>query len=358
MPKRHPWKTLPLHLALAAGLVTAGIPILPEFQTRPAVAQQIISPSPEPNARDITPESTISGLFEGGPVDVRSVRIRVNGQDVTSRSVINPAFFTYRPEQPLPQGRNTVQVEYSISRGPQRSNSWEFFVQQPQQTLGIREILHNGDSGLPAGSTFQVAIYGTPGAQASVLLIRDENTIQRLRTQEVSSGVYVATLPVERGDNLRDGIVLGRLRLGRTNRYAAADLPVFFNKRPRPDAPPTSGGSTWPNNQTNNQLLQPQFTNVRDGDRVSGRSFTLQGQTAPNAVVRVSVTADVPFFGGALNLGTRTVVDRDFQADSGGRFQVDVTPGVAISGTRYRVRATARQGNATGSPTELNLVQN
>ncbi|MBF2097341.1 MAG: hypothetical protein IGQ88_03050 [Gloeomargaritaceae cyanobacterium C42_A2020_066] len=352
MSLQRSWKTLPLHLALAAGLVTAGVPVLPEFQTRPAVAQQIVSPSPEPNARDITPEATISGLFEGGSVDIRGVRIRVNGQDVTSRSVINPAFFTYRPEQPLPLGRNTVQVEYSIPRGPQRSNSWEFFVQQPQETLDIREILHNGDSGLPAGTTFQVAIYGTPGAQASALLIRDENTIQRLPAREASPGVYVATLPVQREDTLRNGIVVGRLRLGRTNRYAAADLPVFFNRRPRPDAPPSPGGGT------STQPLQPQFVNVRDGDRVSGRSFTLLGQTAPNAVVRVTISSEVPFFGGAVNLGTRTILDRDYPADGSGRFQVDVTPTVVIPGTRYRVRATARQGNATSSPTELNLVQN
>jgi hypothetical protein len=99
----------------------------------------------------------------------------------------------------------------------------------------------------------------------------------------------------------------------------------------------------------------PQITNLRDGDRVSGSSFTLQGTTAPNASVRVNVTASTSL--GGIISAQQTVTTQTVQADAQGRFTITVRPPIPASGTVYQVNLTATSGNQTSPTVTLRLTQ-
>jgi hypothetical protein len=81
------------------------------------------------------------------------------------------------------------------------------------------------------------------------------------------------------------------------------------------------------------------------------------GQTRPNATVDIEVTSRLASLGGLINIGTQTLVDRQVTADENGQFEVEVSsPTIAASGTRYTVRATARDSGES-STTQISLTQ-
>ncbi|NJL38876.1 MAG: hypothetical protein HC840_08400 [Leptolyngbyaceae cyanobacterium RM2_2_4] len=330
-----------------------------------ALAQRVVDVSPDVNSQNVPPDTSISGQFDTNStpaVDLNSVQILVNGQDVTNRSTVTRNFFSYRPAQPLPPGQSRVQIDYRNVNGEQRSVNWGFTVQQPQAAVQISSVTHNAASNqLGPGTTFLATINGTPGSQASVLLIQDGRTVREIQAQEVSSGVYVATLNVQSSDRLNEGIVVGRLRRQNQTTFAAASQPVVFNPNAGGTAvvPDSSGaGSTGSGNTGNTaSQLQPSFTSHRNGGEVSGSGFTLVGQTRPNATVDVQVTSRVSVLG-VVNLGGETLLDEEVTADQNGRFEVEVPgPRIPVPGTRYTVRATANLNNETSRATEITLTQ-
>jgi hypothetical protein len=355
-----------LALLAASGLLLAPIASSPQA----ALAQRVVDVSPDVNSQNVPPDTSISGQFDTNntpAVDLNSVRILVNGQDVTNRSTVTRNFFSYRPAQPLPPGQSRVQIDYRNVNGEQRSVNWGFTVQQPQAAVQISSVTHNAASNqLGPGTTFLATINGTPGSQASVLLVQDGRTVRELQAQEVSSGVYVATLNVQSSDRLSEGIVVGRLRRQNQTTFAAASQPVVFNPSAGgtvvvPDssgAGSTGSGNTGSGNTGNtSSQLQPSFTSHRNGGEVSGSGFTLVGQTRPNATVDVQVTSRVSVLG-VVNLGGETLLDEEVTANQNGRFEVEVPgPRIPVPGTRYTVRATASFNNETSLATEITLTQ-
>ncbi|MDX2216191.1 MAG: hypothetical protein SFY66_23195 [Oculatellaceae cyanobacterium bins.114] len=343
-------------------LMATGLLITSHALSSVGLAQQVVEQTPAVNSQNVAPDTSISGEFETTPaVDPSSVRILVNGQDVTSRSTITRSFFTYRPDQPLPVGQVQVQVQYRNVRGEQRTASWSFNVQQPQ-LVRITSVTHNavGTTQSP-GSTLSVTINGTPGSEASVLLIQDGRTVREVAAQERSSGVYVATISVRSGDRVAEGVVVGRLRRQNQSVYAAAAQPFAWGETSSTGQTPSSGntGNTGNTGSSTTTDLKPRFTSHQDGDRVSDNGFTLIGQTRPNASVRVNVISRVSVLGVDLgNIGSETLVDRDIRANSQGEFRVQVPqPRIPVPSVEYTVRATARLGNETSEPSEIRLVQ-
>lgn len=362
---------------LMTGLTTAGLMIGSAAIAPFAMAQRVVDVAPAPQGQQITPDASISGVFDtaGTPaVDVNSVRIFVNGEDVTNRSTITRSFFSYRPTQPFSPGQNQVRVEFSNANGARQAATWSFTVQQPQSAVQINSVTHNASQALGSGGTLLATINGTPGARARILLIQDGRTVRELPAQEVSSGVYVASLNVQASDRIQEGIVIGRLERQGQTIFAAAEQPVVLT------ASAQTGGqvTTTPIGQTNGTGttgtgttgtgttspttgtvadLKPTFTSHSNGDRVSGGGFTLVGQTSPNATVDVVVTSRLAALGGLINIAGQTLVNQQVTADANGRFSVQVSPpDLPAPGTRYTVRATARQGNQS-STTEIGLTQ-
>ncbi|MBD1910223.1 MULTISPECIES: Ig-like domain-containing protein [unclassified Leptolyngbya] len=350
-------KTLLASVA-ALGVVLSPV-VLPQF----ALAQRLVDVEPAVNGQNVPSNTSISGEFDAGngpAVDPGSVRILVNGQDVTGQSTITRGFFTYRPAQPLPAGQLVrVQVDYRNVNGDRQTTSWSFTTQAAQPTAQITSVTHSANAGSQAsGSTFRVTINGTPGAQASVLLVQDGRTIRELRAQETSSGVYTATLPVGQSDRVQEGVVVARLQRQGQSTYAAAPQPFQFGvaTQPTPTPTPSPSPSPQPTPSPTQGELRPRFTSHRDGQEVGNGRFTLVGQTRPNATVDIQVTYRVSVLG--VNVVEQTLVDEEVQADRNGQFQLEVSPPrLPVPGVRYTVRATARQGNETSSETRITLSQ-
>lgn len=352
---------------ILGAIVTTGIALTPVLVPQTAQAQRIVSTSPGINSENVPPDTSVSGLFEANgqtTIDPKSVRLFVNNQDVTSNSTITSSFFSYRPTQALPTGKNEVRVQYKNASGQNRVATWNFTVQRPQANLNITSVSHNASSKpLGPGSTFLATINGTPGAKASVLLIENNDTVRELPAQEVSSGVYVATLNLQASDQVNQGVIVGRLQRQNNTIYDAAPQAANFSSNAQTAAvPEVQGESTTGTNtaatSSNANALRPVFLNYQNGDQISSRGFTLEGQTKPSAKVRVKVTSATSVLGGLVQVGGNTLVEQEVTADSQGRFQIQIpASSVATSGTRYNVEASASAGNQTSQTTQITLTQ-
>lgn len=327
------------------------------------LSQRVVNVNPSLNGQSVPPDTSIYGVFEntdGVGVDPNSVKIFLNNQNVTNSSTITNNFFSYRPQQNLPSGSNTVRVEFNNTNGQNRVVSWNFAVAQPTANLKIDSVSHNGvNKTLGSNSTFIATINGTPNAQASVLLLKDGQTVRQIAAQEVSPGVYVATLGVNSNDVTREGIVVGRLQKANETVYEVASQPfAFSNTANSAQAPEVQQGTGTPTPTT--QSLRPLFTNYRSGDQINTKGFILEGQTLPNATVDVKVTSALPVLGGLFDVkvGQSTLINQSITADNKGNFRVQVpAPPTVTSGLRYSVTAVATHGNESSRPVELTLVQ-
>jgi hypothetical protein len=336
--------------ALVMGAAVVGLSGLP------ARAQQITDPSPAQAATNVEPTSPISASFrsqDGVSVRPETVRVFVDGKDVTAESVITRDFFTYRPSQPLPPGRREVLLEFTNTQGVTRRVTWSFTVGNPVRA-SIDLVDHNaGNRPLAAGEILLVTVKGTPSSRVTVYLVQDGRQVQTLPAQEVSSGTYVVNALIEPKDATREGIVIARLENGGQVRFMTAEQPARLIEG-------AAGGIQRLATQEvaatiSLSSLLPQITNLRDGDRVSGSSFTLQGTTAPNASVRVNVTASTSL--GGIISAQQTVTNQTVQADAQGRFTVTVRPPIPASGTVYQINLTATSGNQTSPTVTLRLTQ-
>lgn len=350
---RNPHSTSNRWLApLLVGAICSGVMGVPKL----AHAQQIVSPSPALSATEVDPGSPISASFKplnGVTVKQETVKVMVDGKDVTSQSVITQDFFSYRPTQPLSAGEHTVLLEFTNSQNQLKRVSWSFTVSSPI-TAEIETVAHNAaNDPLAAGQTLLITVRGTPSSQVTVFLVQDGQKLQQLQAQEISSGTYIVNVLVEAKDTTREGIVVARLEKSGQVRFATAEQPVRL----------IQGANTAPQTLTTVELseapadqLTPKVSNYSDGDTIQGSGFTIRGTTAPNASVQAKVYADNTIGGGIVNT-RRTLFDRSISANAQGLFEFSLSPTVAVPNTTYTVELTAVSDGQTSSTTTLKLTQ-
>lgn len=133
------------------------------------------NPSPANNGVASSLRPLISAVFDdgrGSGVDPKSVRIRFDGQDVTSDATITANFFNYQPPRNLAQGTYRVEVDLKDLSGNPGGSNWQFqinrqaAVPQPQQLL-LQVTSPANNSQVPAGA---VTVRGksSPGATIAV----------------------------------------------------------------------------------------------------------------------------------------------------------------------------------------------
>ena len=340
-----------------AALLTLSTLALPT----PLRAQRITSPSPAINAVDVEPSSAISVTFQpenGATIRPNTVKIFLDDTDVTAEAVITSDFLSYRPASDLSPGEHTVRLQFTNSAGDDRQAQWSFSVGS-QIVADIESVSHNGaNEPLAAGESLLVSVNGTPDSAVSVFLVRDGSTVKSLDTDEVSPGVYVASLPVTDADLTDEGIVVARLEKDSQIRFATADQPLTLVAETAATAEEVESESTEEvaTGEVTPDALQPKVTSHEDGNRVSGSSFKLEGTTAPNASVQIIGTAENSL--GGLISTQRTLVNRTVQADEEGNFSLNVSSGLAtISGSVYTFELTGSAGGVTSATTTLELIQ-
>lgn len=349
-------------------LCAVGVLGAPSLAPRPVQAQRVVDVTPGVNSQDVSADALISGVFDtsSGSVDVSSVTVSIDGQDVTSSSAITSNFFSYRPTQPLSPGEHQVQVEYSNTQGQRRIASWLFTVANPQPALTISTVTHNATEPLAQDATLLATVNGTPGVQAVVLLVENGSTVREVQAQEVSSGVYVASYTLTPSSVSTETIAIGQLQRGDQKIFAAAAQPIIITaSTAAPEVTDVEVGSsaeTPPETSVatpeSTMPLQPQFTSHSNGDEISTSGFTLVGQTQPNAAVEILVESTTGVAGGFITLGSSALVDTTVTADLNGQFSVNVpAPTVLTENTRYEIEAFASSGGQVSSTTRLTLQQ-
>lgn len=341
----------------------------------PVQAQRVVDVTPGINSRNVSPETSISGVFENSQtesVKPGSVSIFLNGQNITRDSTITRSFFSYRPGRSLSPGNYTVRVDYESTGGQLRSVSWAFNV-EPEATLDIAQVTHNAAEGLGAGGTLVVTVNGTRDSQAAVVLVENGRVVREIQAQETSPGLYTAALPVNADGSLREGIVIGRLMRQDRTVYGVASRPALFTRiaaaaptteiqtgTPATSSPTVSGSPGTTSGTTAGTIaapIAPRVTSHGDGDRISTRGFTLVGETSPNATVKAVVTASTPVFG-VFSVESNGLVDREIEADSSGRFELPVpSPTLLQRDTRYTIELTSQLQGQTSTTTTLELRQ-
>jgi hypothetical protein len=84
---------------------------------------------PRPGARVNDPRAAITvRLGPEADIDLRTVRLYVNGQDVTPDAQITPREISYVPTRDWPSGRTEVRVVFRDTRGGQANQLWDFSV--------------------------------------------------------------------------------------------------------------------------------------------------------------------------------------------------------------------------------------
>jgi hypothetical protein len=142
-----------------------------------------VRPGEESTVRASRPE--ISGRFSV-PVDVNSVRIMLDGRDVTGTSYLNPQQFTFTPNYNLPAQRHVVEIAGRTRDGDRFERRFDFTsgagvaanfvrVERPGSgdTIGTNAFHVRGET-LP-NSKVRIAASGSLGVGGAVLL-RDNYT--------------------------------------------------------------------------------------------------------------------------------------------------------------------------------------
>jgi hypothetical protein len=339
---------------MAAGMAIAGLTGLPQM----AMAQRVVNPSPAQGATEVEPLAPVSASFEalnGVGVKPESLRVYLDDRDVTNQSVVTQDFFSYRPSTELSEGDHDVLLEFTSTDGRDRRVTWSFTVSRAVAAQ-IESVTHNGaDQPIAAGDNLLITVQGTPASKVTVFVIQDGQQVQSLTPREVASGVYVVNAQVDEADRTDEGIVLARLEHQGQVKFATSETPLQLvtgaTAAEQLDVEDVDGLTA----EEVSDPLQPVVTNFRDGDRVSGSSFTVEGTTMPNASVKVEAVADTSLAG---IVGTRqNLANTTIQADAEGKFTIKLRPLISAPGSSYTINMTGMSGGKTSEMTTLKLVQ-
>jgi len=246
-----------------------------------------------------------------------SLRLLVNGQDVTSQASVSEDVVSYAPQNNLSNGSNTVYISLRDIAGNTIQKQWNFNV-QPGGT--IQSVTHNAYRPLVAGETLTVTMIGDPNGTA-VFDIGSYRT--GIAMNQISSGNYRGSYLVQSGDNITNAYIVGRLTLSGQSAVALSSTTSVS----------LGVGS--------NGSLDLQITSPQAGQSV-GNQFTIAGRASPYSTVSLSVKISASSF---LNFGVN-LLDTQVQADESGNFSYQFNGYLPFSGGEFTITAVAR--NASG----------
>ncbi len=149
------------------GTAPTGQTITPVPQAGRGGAITLATVTPARGAEVTSRRPTIEATFGGGTVDPNTVKVTVDGLDVTSDSTRSTTGILYAPRSPLQPGRHTVNVSGTDSRGGAFNRSWAFTSGTSTAVAGQITNVRPGD-GATVGNQFVVSGHTTPGARVSI----------------------------------------------------------------------------------------------------------------------------------------------------------------------------------------------
>jgi len=142
--------------------------IITPIPARPRVSTLTLADAlPVPGASVMAPMPTIEARFAGGYADPNSVRVALDGADVTADATRSPRGFTYAPRSPLQPGSHMVRVAGIDASGARFVREWSFDTSgSAAVTVPLGDVRPRADE--PVGNPFIVSGRTVPGARVSV----------------------------------------------------------------------------------------------------------------------------------------------------------------------------------------------
>jgi hypothetical protein len=312
-------------------LIQAGNPVSID-----TVAPRIINKTPDPNSTIAAGRPNISVVSEdsGSGVDPARVSMSVNGVDVTDQATVTRNFATYRPQQNLQTGQNSVSVTASDRAGNSARQTWAFNVQGAGSI--ITSFTHSDISNLQPGDVIAAKLVGQPNAKVSFSIISP--TGHPLVTQtmsETSSGIYDAQYTVRKGQDLDGATISGTLTVASGQTYTLPSEGII-------NLPTGGAGSA------------PVVTSPAAGTAV-GSPLVVTGTAPRNSSVHLRVGYSTTILGVFETTGELS--DQTVNVDSMGKFRsspIQLTTLLKGKNTQYTITATTM--SATGQESEPTTV--
>ncbi len=222
-------------------------------------------PAPGANIANARPNIAVTFFDAETGINPASVRLMVNGQNVTGRAFISDTAVTYNPDAPLAPG--TVRVDLAAADRARNilRVSWTFRVTRPAGALSAVTI--NPVAALTNDDVLTVVAAGAPGGAASFSIagIRGEWPMKESTTK----GIYFGTMVVRQAGPLFNAVVEAALRKDGRRSTLAASVPVTII--PGPPSPPTIAAADRTITLNDPEARLTLSGSARPGHRILGR---------------------------------------------------------------------------------------
>jgi len=307
-------------LAVRGTEVMASSPRLVTIDTRPPV---ITSRHPKPDARlaNIRPNIAIDLLDLETGVNPATVRLLINGRNVTAKASISETSIAYNPETAFPPGAVRVQLTVADRARNTLQNEWTFQIAPPGEF--VSSITINPASAVTRDEVLTVVMTGAPGGNAS-FAIQGIPLVVPMRESQ-TPGVYYGSLPVRPEYDVVDALLVVTLeKNGRRSAAPAAALVTVLGAPP--PAPRITGRA------------------LSSGSPLKGR-IAVGGSSGPGFRILGRITYDVRSLDLEGTLGEFVAV-----AGNDGRWQVSIGPLIPLERARVLLTVVAIDPAGQRSP--------
>jgi len=196
---------------------------------------QITSRYPLPGAQVANARPNIAVEFIDGEsgVNPASVRLLVNGVNVTARASISDTAVTYNPETPFRPGPVRIDLTADDRVKNTLRVSWTFQITPPSGA--ISSVTINPATALTTDDVLTVVATGAPGVAASFTVAGIPGT--GAMKESATKGVYFGSMVMRQAQPVFNGALQVTLQGGGRKSTLAASVPVTF--LPSAPAPPS-----------------------------------------------------------------------------------------------------------------------
>ncbi len=231
----------------------------------------------------------------GVGVDPASVRVRLDGTDVTNQATITPAFFNLKASN-LSTGQHQVQVSVADRAGNVTSSDWSFSVADNSLVQSFTADTPSGTA-VNVGQTIRFTLRAQPGGTAEVALGK---VAPHVALREGATGVYTGEYTVVPGDSLVGAPVSAKFT--KDGKTLITPLASAFTI--------DAGAPTQP------VIVTP------ENDSLVGETLDVEGKAAPGATVRVSISYVSAALGGLFSVNG-SAGSKDVVTDKNGNWKAD-----------------------------------
>jgi hypothetical protein len=278
----------------------------------------------------------IDSNYDNKGINPKTVKLLLNGNDVTSKAVINNFTTSYNPPSNLPQGNNKVSFSALDYYNRQIYKEWSFNISSSTGNKFIYSVTHNCDTTLQPGYKLMVTMKGVPGGQASFDIENFKTGILMLEDKN-NRGIYKGEYTVAKGDKVKKSYVLCYLKVNNQKESLMASNPVSFGQ------------------STEASLQAPVITSPQNGDTIN-LPLVVKGTGVPGYAVEVTVSYEINLYN-VVGIGGDSK-KQTVSVSKSGTFEATFDFPIKTSGSKFTIKAISINNNGEKSSQTTITVNN